>query len=83
DIDFNIHANNTSYIKWGLEMIPYSKLNPCKVKSIEIKYKKDIELDKKLKVLSQETTLPGKNIYIQSFTDGISGDLLAQMNIEI
>jgi acyl-ACP thioesterase len=82
DIDFNIHANNTSYIKWGLEMLPSSKLNPCKVKSIEIKYKKDIALDKKLQVLSQNKTFQRKNIYVQSFTDLVSGDLLAQMNIE-
>ncbi|MCQ2350709.1 MAG: thioesterase [Paludibacteraceae bacterium] len=38
DIDCNSHVNNTSYVIWALNALPYDIVAKCGVKSIEISY---------------------------------------------
>lgn len=38
DVDCNRHANNTSYIIWALNALPYDKLTTSAVKSLQICY---------------------------------------------
>ena len=48
DIDVNKHANNSNYLVWALETIPYEfRLNNSS-KVIDIKYRKEISLGGKV-----------------------------------
>ena len=41
DIDVNRHANNSKYIVWALETLPYEMLKEKSIKRIDIQYKKE------------------------------------------
>lgn len=44
DIDVNKHANNSNYIVWALETLPYDFRLHHNVKTIDIKFRKEISL---------------------------------------
>lgn len=44
DLDVNHHANNSNYIAWALETLPYQFRMDLTIKNIDIQIKKDISL---------------------------------------
>lgn len=48
DIDINKHANNSNYLVWALESLPPEFRNTHNIKTIDIKFKKEIALGGKV-----------------------------------
>ena len=44
DLDVNHHANNSNYIVWALETLPYEFRLKHSIKNVDIQLKKDISL---------------------------------------
>lgn len=42
DIDVNQHVNNANYIIWAFEPLPYKFRSTCKLKTLDVVYKKEI-----------------------------------------
>ena len=53
DIDINMHANNSHYIVWGLEPLPFEFKKENKLKNIDMLFKKEIKLGATFKVIVQ------------------------------
>ncbi len=43
DIDTNQHVNNSTYMYWAIEALPYECLSQMNIKNIDIQYKKEIQ----------------------------------------
>lgn len=43
DLDVNCHANNTNYITWALEALPYDFRTKNNIKNIDMQFKKEIK----------------------------------------
>ena len=56
DVDVNRHANNANYIVWALESLPNDFRKQNFASSIEIKYRKEVTMGKK--ILSQSEITP-------------------------
>ena len=48
DIDVNMHANNSNYIIWALEPLPYEFKKEKRIKNIDMIFKKEIKYNEKL-----------------------------------
>ncbi len=61
DLDINHHANNTRYIEWALEPLPYEYKRQHKLKNVDIVYKKEIKYGEKLvskvQMVDEKTTV--------------------------
>ena len=61
DIDVNMHANNSNYIIWALEPLPYEFRKEHQLKNVDIIFKKEIRYDEKfvskIQMAENNTTL--------------------------
>lgn len=78
DIDVNKHANNSNYIVWALETLPDDfRLNHY-VKSIDIKYRKEIGLGAKV----QADVFVGEDYTLHKISDCSNNEELCSLKIE-
>jgi len=80
DIDFNNHANNASYIKWGLEVLPYSDNAQPIISSLDIRFHKDTGVGTNIIVESFPEKRERGVDYLQSIKSE-KGDILASLFI--
>lgn len=80
DLDVNHHANNSNYISWGLETLPYEFRKQHSLKNIDIQLKKDISLGET--VISKAYLQKDLNQTIHLIQNKTSGDDLGLLCIE-
>jgi len=78
DLDINHHANNTNYISWALESLPYEYRKEHSIKNLDIQLKKDISIGET--VLSKAHM--DKNHTIHLIQNKNTGDELGIISID-
>ena len=69
DIDINSHVNNSKYIGWAHDTIPFDILKNTVTKELEIQYKQQVKYGEKV-IVNVEETSPGNYLYSLIKTDG-------------
>ena len=78
ELDVNHHANNSNYISWALETLPYDFRHKYSLKNLDIQIKKDISLGET--VISKVSV---DNLHtIHSVVNQSTGDELALLSID-
>ncbi|GAU77635.1 acyl-[acyl-carrier-protein] thioesterase [Fusibacter sp. 3D3] len=52
DIDINQHVNNVSYLRWGIDSLPYEFIAKSSPKRLQVYYKKEIFINDVVRVLT-------------------------------
>ncbi len=78
DLDVNHHANNSNYISWALEALPYEYRMNHSLKNLDIQLKKDISLGQ---TVVSRATINGLNS-IHAVLNQTTGDELGLLEIE-
>lgn len=82
DIDVNHHANNCNYIVWALETLPSEFRLKHRVKSIDIKYRKEVGLGAKVQSLCKQVEQEGRTYTLHFIYDSSNNEELACVKIE-
>ena len=78
DLDVNHHANNSNYISWALETLPYDFRDKYSLKNLDIQIKKDISLGE---TVISKVSVEGLHT-IHSVVNKSTGDELALLSID-
>jgi acyl-ACP thioesterase len=78
DIDHNLHVNNTKYLGWAIETIPYETISNSDISHIDIIFRKEIQYGGSVEVINKTKEFEDKIEIIHMITSE-KGDLLCQL----
>ena len=79
DIDLNQHVNNSVYIHWATEAMPFEFLKTHNLTEIEIYFKREATLG--IKILSEADFDEAKNVSIHSIKNRATGEELTALRL--
>jgi medium-chain acyl-[acyl-carrier-protein] hydrolase len=77
DIDNNLHVNNTKYLAWAIETVPYEIVTKRDLTHVDIIYRKEIQYGHTVNIQSKINTYEDKTEIIHMITH--ENDLLCQL----
>lgn len=80
DIDINSHVNNSIYIGWANDTLPYDILNSTRAEELEIQYKQQVKYGEKV-VVNVEETSPLNYLYSLTKNDGNTVCLIREKRV--
>lgn len=78
DIDHNLHVNNTKYIAWAIESVPFEIATEYDLSHIDIIYRKEIQYGNTVDIKSKINDFEDK-VEIIHMAQSDKGDLLCQL----
>ena len=79
DVDVNEHANNSNYVVWALETLPYDYRNSHRINTMDIKYRKETTYGHS--VISETKHIADDNVTIHLLKDKDNNEELCCIKI--
>ena len=77
DIDNNLHVNNTKYLAWAIETVPYNIITGSDLSHIDIVYRKEIKYGQSVKIITKTYEFEDKTEIVHMVNS--PDDLLCQI----
>jgi acyl-ACP thioesterase len=78
DIDNNLHVNNTKYLAWAIETVPYEIVTGCDLSHIDIVYRKEVKYGQSVKIITKIYEFEDKTELVH-MVNNHDNDLLCQL----
>ncbi|PKM70488.1 MAG: acyl-ACP thioesterase, partial [Firmicutes bacterium HGW-Firmicutes-18] len=78
DIANNLHVNNTKYLAWAIETVPYEIVTRCDLSHIDIVYRKEVKYGQSVKIITKIYEFEDKTELVH-MVNSHDNDLLCQL----